>query len=378
MSTTSLYEDLRLLLSKGENVIGLPKHPISMKLLKNMFTEKEAQILTSSFEKVSSPMNIKKISRLSNVPIDELTEILEDMYYKGKLIKLGTLYVLLPYLPGGFEVYFTTNRDDPERMKKAAEAHLELQKIGFPYELSASDYTIYRVIPAIEPTKKVVEIEKSIESKYQILPFEILKEYLEKANPKLYAVVPCSCRNAAKLAGEPCKQTDENYCVTTGTLAKMVIEQGVGREVSLDELMEIMERAEKEGLVHETFNMQDTATFVCNCCSCCCGFLKSVKELNNYGSITKSNFEPRIKQELCTLCETCLSICPMEAIYHHWPHREDLSDDQIKIRLDRCIGCGLCASNCPEEAIYLEKVREMVPVKNQMDLLTQRVAGKTH
>ena len=86
MSTTSLYEDLRLLLSKGENVIGLPKHPISMKLLKNMFTEKEAQILTSSFEKVSSPMNIKKISRLSNVPIDELTEILEEMYYKGKLI----------------------------------------------------------------------------------------------------------------------------------------------------------------------------------------------------------------------------------------------------------------------------------------------------
>jgi formate hydrogenlyase subunit 6/NADH:ubiquinone oxidoreductase subunit I len=378
MVISDLYEKLRLLLSKGENVIGLPKHEVTMKLLKNMFTQQEAEILTSSFSKVSVPMNVKKISRLSNIAIDDLTEILENMYYKGKLIKLGTLYVLLPYLPGGFEVYFTTNRDDPERMKKAAEAHLELFKLGSPYELSASDYTIYRVIPTIKPTEKVIELENSMELKHQILPFEILKDYLAKANPKIYAVVPCSCRNAAKLAGEPCKQTNENFCVTTGTLAKMVIEQGVGREVSLNELMEVMEKAEKEGLVHETFNMQDTATFVCNCCSCCCGFLKSVKELNNYNAITKSNFEPRVQQDQCILCEKCLEICPMGAIYHHWPHKEDLSDNEIKIRLDRCIGCGLCASNCSEEAIALVKVREFIPVKSQMDLLTQRAAGKTH
>ncbi|MCJ7650080.1 MAG: 4Fe-4S binding protein [Candidatus Lokiarchaeota archaeon] len=378
MVVSELYERLRLLLSKGENVIGLPKHEVTMKLLKNMFTQQEAEILTSSFSKVSVPMNVKKISRLSNIGIDDLTDILEEMYHKGKLIKLGTLYVLLPYLPGGFEVYFTTNRDDPERMKKVAEAHLDLFKLGFPYELSASDYTIYRVIPTIKPTEKLIEIENSMELEHQILPFEILEDYLAKANPKVYAVVPCSCRNAAKLAGEPCNQTDENFCVTTGTLAKMVIEQGVGREVSLDELMEVMEKAEKEGLVHETFNMQDTAMFVCNCCSCCCGFLKSVKELNNYNSITKSNFEPHVHQEDCTLCEKCLEICPMGAIYHHWPHKEDSSDNEIKIRLDRCIGCGLCASNCPEEAIILEKVREVVPVKSQIDLLTQRAAGKTH
>lgn len=159
MVVSDLYEKLRLLLSKGENVIGLPKHEVTMKLLKNMFSQQEAEILTSSFSKVSVPMNVKKISRLSNIAIDDLTDILEDMYHKGKLIKLGTLYVLLPYLPGGFEVYFTTNRDDPERMKKAAEAHLDLFKLGFPYELSASDYSIYRVIPTIKPTEKLIEIE---------------------------------------------------------------------------------------------------------------------------------------------------------------------------------------------------------------------------
>ncbi|MFX1257749.1 MAG: hypothetical protein ACFFAN_07820, partial [Promethearchaeota archaeon] len=289
MVDIELCEKLRVLL-RG----GLPKHDITYKLISNMYTEEEAKLLVSSFKRAGKPINIREIVKLSGIPREKLKEILNNMYNKGKLIKLGPLYVLLPYLPGGFEVYFTNCTDDPERLKKAAEAHMELFKLGYPLELSAGKYTIYRVIPAIEPTEKSIEINQNLAVQHQIMPYEILKQYLSDANPKIYAVVPCSCRNAAKLAGEPCKQTEENFCITTGTLAQMVIEQGIGREVTLDELMEVMESAEKAGLVHQTFNMQDTAIFVCNCCSCCCGFLKSVKELNNYASITKSNFNPII------------------------------------------------------------------------------------
>ena len=118
--------------------------------------------------------------------------------------------------------------------------------------------------------------------------------------------------------------------------------------------------------------------FVCNCCSCCCGFLRSVKDLNNYDSIIKSNFDPMINRELCTLCETCMDICPMDAIYHHWPHKEDLSDNMMIIRYDRCIGCGVCASNCPSDAIQLEKVRDYIPIKSQNELLVKRSEGKKH
>ncbi len=372
MTNYELYDQLRRLLSTGGNAIGLPKHEITTKLLENMYPEEEARLLVSAFQKCAEPLNLRKISKLTGLSKEKLEEILEDMHYKGKIIKLGPLYMLLPYLPGGFEVYFTHNRDDRERIKKAAEAHLELFKIGFPLELSSSQLPIYRVIPAIKPTEKTIELSQTLTPQHQVLPYEILGEYLSKASPKLYAVVPCSCRNAAKLADEPCKRTDESYCVTTGILAKNVIDNGVGKEVSLEELLEIMEKAEKEGLVHETFNMQDTAIFMCNCCSCCCGFLKSVKELNNYGAITKSNFEPRINREVCNLCEVCINICPMEVIYHHFPHKDDLSDNIIIIRKELCIGCGLCASNCPIEAISLEKVRNIVPLKSQSELIKER------
>ncbi|GAG22150.1 unnamed protein product, partial [marine sediment metagenome] len=142
MNNSNLYEQLRILLSEGENVIGLPKHEVVDKLLRNMYTEQEAKILVSSFEKVSTPTSIRNIVKLSGIPREELKQFLEDMHYKGKLFKLGPLYMLLPYLPGGFEVYFSVNRDDPERIKKVAEAHLELRKLGFSYELSSSDHSI--------------------------------------------------------------------------------------------------------------------------------------------------------------------------------------------------------------------------------------------
>lgn len=378
MNNSNLYEQLRILLSEGENVIGLPKHEVVDKLLRNMYTEQEAKILVSSFEKVSTPTSIRNIVKLSGIPREELKQFLEDMHYKGKLFKLGPLYMLLPYLPGGFEVYFSVNRDDPERIKKVAEAHLELRKLGFSYELSSSDHSIFRVFPAIKPTEKLIEVSNSMDVNYQVLPFEILQDYLSKAVPKLYAVIPCSCRTAAKLAGKPCKRTDENFCVATGILAKSIIDQEIGEEVTLDKLMEIMEKAEKQGLVHESFNMQDTAMFVCNCCSCCCGFLRSVKDMHNYDAITKSNFEPEFIYEKCNLCEVCMEICPMEAIYHHWPHKKDLSDNMMLVRRDRCIGCGICASNCPSDAISLVKTRDVIPIKDQKELMVKRSKAKTH
>ena len=373
MIDLELYEKLRRLL-RG----GLPKHDVTYRLVSNMYPEEEARILVSSFKRTGKPISIGEISKLSEVPEDKLKEILSNMVSKGKLLRAGPMYILLPYLPGGFEVYFTNSTDDPDRMKEVAKAHQELFKMGMPLELSAGKYTVYRVIPAIEPTEKFIEVNEKLDIQHQIMPYEILRTYLADTNPKKYAVVRCSCRVAAELAGEPCKQTAENYCVATGTLAQMVLNQGNAREVSLDELMEIMESAEKEGLVHETFNTQDTAMFVCNCCSCCCGFLKSVKELSNYGSITKSNFDPIIDRDLCTLCETCVKICPMDAIYHHWPHKSDLSDDFINIRLELCIGCGVCASNCPSKAIKLEKVRNIIPIKNQIEMSAKLREERAH
>ncbi|MBD3211826.1 MAG: 4Fe-4S dicluster domain-containing protein [Candidatus Lokiarchaeota archaeon] len=355
-----LYEDLRKFLSP-EKSLKLPKNDTTKKLLTNMYTETEAYVIVYGFKKPLGPRLGWSIRRKTRIPKKELQEILVDMIYKGKLIKKGPFYLIFPYIPGGFEFYFTTNRDDPERMKKAAEAHDALFYEGYPLGLGKMDPTVYRVIPTIEPTKKTYKINKSMDLQHQILTYELMEEYL--AEKDVFAVVPCSCRTAAALAGNPCKRTDENFCITAGALAKNSIDSGVGKEVTLEELIEVMKKAEKEGLVHETFNVQEASLFICNCCPCCCGFLKSVKELGNYSSITKSNFDPHIDFEECTLCKACVEICPMEAISLKNTSNGENSP-KIDINYNLCIGCGVCASNCPQDAINLEKVRNIIPVKN--------------
>ena len=93
MADLELYEKLRILL-KG----GLPKHDVTYKLVSNMYTEEEAKILVSAFKRPGKVIHIREIAKLSGVPRDQLKGILNNMYKKGKLTKLGSSYLLLPYL----------------------------------------------------------------------------------------------------------------------------------------------------------------------------------------------------------------------------------------------------------------------------------------
>ncbi len=384
MGQTELYEKLRVMLGTGPNeiatgnAIGLPKHEVIYTLLTNMFTGHEAEILVNGFKKAGEARSLEDIAEAMDMPESEMKEILSDMRYKGKLISSRGNYMVIPLYPGGFEVYFTRDRDDPERKKKVAEAHFQFLDLGLVQEYSTGGYSRFRVIPSAEPTERTIEINIPLDAEKTILPYEILKEHILNMKTDQFAVLPCPDRVAAKLAGRPCKRTDENFCVTAGPQVKGIVRQGVGRQVSLDELMELLERAEKEGLVHQTTNIQDSALFLCNCCSCCCPALISFKQLGETGASARSNFEPRVDRDECALCDECVQICAMEAIYHHYPHREDGSDEYIVINNKLCLGCGVCASNCPSEAIALEKVREVNPLQSHGEFIERLAAGREH
>lgn len=54
-----------------------------------------------------------------------------------------------------------------------------------------------------------------------------------------------------------------------------------------------------------------------------------------------------VNEDYCSVCKTCISTCPYDAI--------TTENDKIKIRADLCMGCGICASACPAAASRLEK-----------------------
>jgi len=64
-----------------------------------------------------------------------------------------------------------------------------------------------------------------------------------------------------------------------------------------------------------------------------------------------------IDHELCSRCQTCVRICPVEAL------SLDKSGEKPLIRVDekRCMSCTICMTRCPEQAIRMEAREEPLP-----------------
>ena len=53
-----------------------------------------------------------------------------------------------------------------------------------------------------------------------------------------------------------------------------------------------------------------------------------------------------VNSEKCTGCESCVEVCPLEAI--------EMKDDVAVVDEDVCSDCGACVDACPGEAITLD------------------------
>lgn len=54
----------------------------------------------------------------------------------------------------------------------------------------------------------------------------------------------------------------------------------------------------------------------------------------------------KIDKTKCTVCGTCVEVCPMEVF--------SKDDKEIKISEDKCIGCRACEVQCPKGAIKVD------------------------
>lgn len=225
------YEHIRKLFSAGFST-PLPKHELTYKLIRNMYHDEEALMIFSSFKEIREYLTVDQISERSGIKDKEkLKEMLDHMVYKGSLMKRrDSTYYMFSYLPGIFEAYFTAVRDTPERLKEAGKAHRELRKINFnpsgkwpvPLPTKFNKESGWRYVPAMEPISRSIEINEELEAKNEILPYEILEKYLSVY--EVFSETPCSCRETAKLADEPCERTSELLAYRQEILLKVLLE----------------------------------------------------------------------------------------------------------------------------------------------------------
>jgi ferredoxin len=347
------YSELAAHLDKA--IVGVPESPTLLKILEILFPGEEADVgLKLTFEE-------KTLDGLKEI-IPEKADSLEDIL--TRMAKRGTvftneppgkerIYRLLPSIVGFWETPFWSGRDT-EMARILAPLWVKYFFETFSGELTRGTQLV-RVIP----------VSESLEDSSQVLPFDALTERLDEVS--FMAVAHCPCRQIKRYVGEGCDHSLEN-CLHFGSMARYMVEQGMARQVTKEEVLEILEEANEEGLVHVCDNYQGRLSTICNCCSCCCVFLQT-KNVMGLDSLSRSNYVASVNSDECIGCATCEERCPVDAV--------TVGDDEVAmVDETMCIGCGVCAPSCDSDAVSLIVRGEVKPPPELAEFVTARLKGK--
>ena len=333
---------------------GFPKTAsgVELQILRRLFTPEEGEVMLALRPSPEpAPVVAGRLSRDAG----EMGKQLYGMSKRGLIMRIRTpdgqiLYGLAPWIVGIWE--FQLKNLDPEFIKLTEKYAEE----GMRPERRKAKISGMRTIP----------VEKEIIGAGEIESYEKVSEII-KVHTK-FAVADCICRKERKLLGEGCDKLME-ACMTFGPAADYYIENGLGREITREEAGAILLKAEEQGLVHCSSNQKGAKLFICNCCGCCCGVLRSVNKHNIPTAMTKSNYYAKVNGETCTGCEICLDRCQVNAI--------QVQDGSARIEKTKCIGCGLCVSTCPTESISMvHKGKEDLPVTFPDPMALLQAIGK--
>jgi len=334
--------------------------PVFFEILDELFVDEEAEMALALPD---FPATADILSPKWGGNVEVAGRILEAMARKGILFSIERLgqryYVLLPLVPGMMENQLITGSSDARTRKIAMLFDQYMKTLN---TLSAGGRSPY---PAV-PFARVITIERNIPGGTQVQPYDRLLPYIEKA--KHLAVVSCHCRHMGELLDNPCTKP-KDVCMAVGPGARYMIEYGLGRSITNQEARDILTRAEEEGLVHCVNNTGKHIDFICNCCTCHCETLKSLKRSVGYGLAALSGFISSVSSDECIGCGDCVARCPMEAL--------TLTDDTAVLSESRCIGCGLCVSSCPSGAIAMLSRPGAVAPYEDVRQLNQAIASST-
>lgn len=302
---------------------------VEIKIVKKIFTPEEADLFCDLKVAFETP---EEISRRTGRPLEGLAEMLNAMWRHGELDKSttdrGAAYKMVPWIVGLYEYQLA-------RMDREFAELCEEYSPHFGVQFITNNPPVFQTLP----------IEKTITVDQQALPYQLVSNIIE--NGRSFMVQDCICRKEKHLLEKGCDKPVE-VCLSIGTEPDQFVDHPLGgRNISKDEANEVLHLAEEAGLVHNTYNVQSGQWFICNCCGCCCG---SVRALRDFGikSGINAHFFAEIDSDLCTACGTCADErCQVAAI--------DFEGDVYKVNRDKCIGCGLCISTCPAEAIQLHR-----------------------
>ena len=352
---------VRLQQHLNSQTVGFPatRSGVEIKILKHIFTPEEAEIaccLSYQYEPLETILG-RAGDRVDSP--EDLANILQGIQKKGgiesKCDNDKMLYCNAPLVVGMYE--YQLNRLTPEFVKDFNE-YTSDKKFGLAF------------LSTKLPQMRTIPISKSIHPRHHVSTFDEVSALLRRAEPP-FAVFECICRKKKSMEGKACKITDrKETCLAIGNMAHMALANGIGRELTGKEAFGLIEKNQKQGLVLQPSNT-GKAEFICSCCGCCCGMLRTHKNLPKPLEFWASNFYAAVDRVACEGCGACVKRCQVGAV------RVSPKKQLAVVDRDRCIGCGVCVPACPTQSIALvKKPAEVRPPQTREDLHEIMVAGK--
>ena len=159
----------------------------------------------------------------------------------------------------------------------------------------------------------VIPVEKAIPATNESVDVEHISHWLKKYEDQL-GVGYCSCRNAMRIQGQGCGELQDELCIAVGQFCDYCLETGKGRKITYDEAMEILQRAEDNGYVHQITNIdgENKIFAICNCALGSCFALRT-SQLFNTPNMSASAYRAHVDAEKCVACGKCAEVCPAGA-----------------------------------------------------------------
>ena len=343
-----VYRRLREFLDKLS--LGFPETPtgVEIKLLKKMYSPEEAEL---TMKLKTEPEEVSAIAKRIGMDEKQLEEKLEEAARKGLIYRVRSgekrLYHAIHFLAGGVYEF---------QMKRLDKEFCELLEEYDPHFLD--------VIFSVETNQtRVLPVESAVGKGKGVAPYNQVRELVKKQ--EIISVQECICRERQEILGNKCNNNPREVCIGLGDYGQFYIDNNFGRQITQEECLKILDKAEEAGLVLQPDNSENVQ-WICCCCSCCCPTLKIAQSVPRPQDVMKPYYEAKIDPEECTACGDCVGRCPMDAIQE--------GDTVCEVIDGRCIGCGVCVSSCTVEAISMEPRPGMeAPPKDMADQL-KRIA----
>ena len=326
---------------------GAPPSQLLFKILKMLFNEKEAELVSLMPIK---PFTAEKAGGIWKMDPAGTQRVLDGLADRGILIDIEqdgeSVYVLPPPMAGFFEFSLMRVRDDIDQ-KVLSELFYEYLNVeeDFIRDLFTQGET--------KPGRAFVhEPALSAENALHVLDYERASEVITSATHRSVGI--CYCRHKMEHLGRACNAPQE-ICMTFNNTAASLIKHGIARSIEKEECLDLLQVAYEHNLVQFGENVRETVSFICNCCGCCCEAMIAARRFAILNPVHTTNFIPVVNESDCNGCGRCVAVCPVEAMTLISANRPDKPNMKVaKLDEDLCLGCGVCVRNCPNNGIILQ------------------------